>query len=62
MPEALTSYSNSQGVQLLERAVNEFGPIFTLEQISSLPEHQSLPPRKSESWSVSSRNLAGLKF
>jgi predicted transcriptional regulator of viral defense system len=42
MPEALTSYSNSQGVQLLERAVNEFGPIFTLEQISSLPEHQSL--------------------
>lgn len=42
MPEATTPYSNSQGVQLLERAVNEFGPIFTLKQISSLPEHQNL--------------------
>jgi len=42
MPEAMTSYSNSQGIQLLERAVNEFGPIFTLEQISSLPDHQRL--------------------
>jgi predicted transcriptional regulator of viral defense system len=42
----MTSYSNSQGVQLLERAVNEFGPIFTLEQISSLPEHQRLTPQQ----------------
>ncbi len=42
----MTSYSNSQGVQLLERAVNEFGPIFTLEQISSLPNHQSLTPQQ----------------
>ncbi len=42
MPEAKTSYSNSQGIQLLERAVAVFGPIFTLEQISTLPEHQPL--------------------
>jgi predicted transcriptional regulator of viral defense system len=46
MPEAMTSYSNSQGIQLLERAVNEFGPTFTLEQISSLPEHQNLAPQQ----------------
>jgi len=46
MPEAMTSYSNSQGVQLLERAVIEFGPIFTLEQISSLPEHQRWAPQQ----------------
>jgi predicted transcriptional regulator of viral defense system len=46
MPEAITSYSNSQGVQLLEKAVNEFGPIFTMEQISSLPEHQRLAPQQ----------------
>ena len=36
----MTSYSNSQGILLLERAVNEFGPIFTLDQISSLPNNQ----------------------
>jgi predicted transcriptional regulator of viral defense system len=46
MPEAMTSYSNSQGIQLLERAVNEFGPIFTLDQISSLPDHQRLTPQQ----------------
>ena len=46
MPEAMTPYSNSQGVQLLEIAVNEFGPIFTLRQISSLPEHQRLAPQQ----------------
>ncbi|GAP16395.1 type IV toxin-antitoxin system AbiEi family antitoxin domain-containing protein [Levilinea saccharolytica] len=42
MPETTTSYSNSQGIQLLERAVAAFGPIFTLEQILSLSEHQLL--------------------
>jgi predicted transcriptional regulator of viral defense system len=42
MPEAMTSYSNSQGIQLLESAVNTFGPIFTLDQISSLPDNQRL--------------------
>ena len=42
MPEAMTSYSNSQGIQLLESAVNAFGPIFTLDQISSLPDNQRL--------------------
>jgi len=36
------SYSNSQGIQLLESAVNAFGPIFTLDQISSLPDNQRL--------------------
>ena len=42
MPKTTTSYSNSQGIHLLERAVTAFGPIFTLEQILSLPEHQPL--------------------
>ena len=42
MPKAMTSYSNTQGIQLLERTVNEFGPIFTLDQISSLPDDQKL--------------------
>lgn len=46
MPEAMTSYSNSQGIQLLERAVNEFGSIFTLDQISSLPDNQRLTPQQ----------------
>ncbi|HSV85985.1 MAG TPA: type IV toxin-antitoxin system AbiEi family antitoxin, partial [Levilinea sp.] len=46
MPEAMTSYSNSQGIQLLQRAVNEYGPIFTLDQISSLPGHQRLTPQQ----------------
>ncbi|HBO33124.1 MAG TPA: hypothetical protein DD636_00015 [Anaerolineaceae bacterium] len=46
MPNAMTSYSNSQGIQLLERAVNEFGPIFKLDQISSLPDHQQLSPQQ----------------
>ncbi len=46
MPEAMTSYSNSQGIQLLESAVNEFGPIFTLDQISSLPDNQRLAPQQ----------------
>jgi predicted transcriptional regulator of viral defense system len=46
MPGAMTSYSNSQGIQLLERAVNEFGPIFTLDQISSLPANQRLTPQQ----------------
>jgi len=42
MPTTTTSYSNTQGVQLLERAVNEFGPIFTLDQITSLPDYQRM--------------------
>lgn len=42
MPDQITSYSNSQGVQLLEGAIKEYGPIFTIEQISSLPDHQDL--------------------
>lgn len=42
----MTSYSNSQGIQLLERTVNEFGPIFTLDQISSLPDNQRLTPQQ----------------
>lgn len=46
MPQVETSYSNSQGVQLLERAVNAFGPIFSLEQISSLPDHRRLAPQQ----------------
>jgi len=40
MPQALTLYSNTQGVQLLEKTVKEFGPIFTIEQISSIPENK----------------------
>lgn len=39
-------YSSSRGIQLLERAVNEFGPIFTLDQISSLPDNQHLAPQR----------------
>ena len=46
MPETMTSYSNTQGVLLLEKAVNEFGPIFTIEQISSLPDHRRLMPQQ----------------
>jgi predicted transcriptional regulator of viral defense system len=46
MPETLTSYSNRQGVQLLERALGEFGPIFTMEQVASLPVFQGLKPQQ----------------
>ncbi len=46
MPETMMSYSNSQGIRLLEKAVNEFGPVFTLEQVSSLPDHQQLKPQQ----------------
>jgi predicted transcriptional regulator of viral defense system len=42
MPEVMTAYSNSQGIQLLVSAVNAYGPIFTLDQISSLPDNQRL--------------------
>jgi predicted transcriptional regulator of viral defense system len=42
----MTSYSGSQGVQLLERAIKEYGPIFTIEQVSSLPVNQSLSPQQ----------------
>ncbi len=46
MSKSETSYSHSQGIQLLERAVNEFGPIFTLNQVSLLPEHQRMTPQQ----------------
>ena len=42
MPQSTISYSNSQGIQLLESAVNAFGPIFTLDQVSALPDTQRL--------------------
>jgi len=38
----MSNYSFSQGIQLLESAVNAFGPIFTLDQITSLPDNQHL--------------------
>lgn len=46
MPEANSSYSYSHGVQLLERMVQEFGPIFTIEQITSSVENQLLSSRQ----------------
>ena len=46
MSETMISYSNSQGVKLLERAIQEYGPIFTIEQISSLPDHQRWTPQQ----------------
>ena len=46
MTEPLTSYSNRQGVQLLERAVTAFGPVFSMEKLVSLPDHQSLKPQQ----------------
>jgi predicted transcriptional regulator of viral defense system len=46
MPDPMSSYSNSQGVQLLERAIKEYGPIFTIEQISFLPGNQNLSPQQ----------------
>jgi len=46
MTDVVAAYFNTQGAQLLERAVNEFGPIFTIEQISSLPDHQQLAPHQ----------------
>ncbi|MEI6290711.1 MAG: hypothetical protein WCP19_09785 [Chloroflexota bacterium] len=41
MNEIQTNYSASQGVRLLEKAINEYGPIFSLEQIASLPISQN---------------------
>jgi len=46
MADVVATYFNTQGAQLLERAVNEFGPIFTIEQISSLPDHQQSAPHQ----------------
>jgi predicted transcriptional regulator of viral defense system len=43
MSENITSYSNSQGIKLLERAVQAFGPIFTMQQLASLPNAQNGP-------------------
>jgi predicted transcriptional regulator of viral defense system len=40
MPQSIPSYSNSQGIQLLESVVNALGPIFTLDEVSSLPDNQ----------------------
>ncbi len=37
-----TNYSHSQGVKLLESAVREFGPIFTLEQLRPIANSQKL--------------------
>ncbi len=44
MTQAITGYSNSQGIRLLESAVSAFGPIFTLDQINSLSERHNLKP------------------
>lgn len=41
-----SSYSQSQGVRLLEAAIQEFGPIFTIDQIYSLHDVQSFTPQK----------------
>ena len=38
----VTRYSQSQGVKLLETAVREFGPIFTLDQLKPLARVQQL--------------------
>lgn len=46
MSKTEISYSLAQGIQLLERAVNEFGPIFTLNQVSLLPEYQRMAPQQ----------------
>ncbi|MHB8134763.1 MAG: type IV toxin-antitoxin system AbiEi family antitoxin domain-containing protein [Anaerolineaceae bacterium] len=46
MTKAMTAYSNSLGIQLLESAVNTIGPIFTLDQISSLPDNQRFSPQQ----------------
>ena len=35
-------YSQSQGLKLLEAAVKEYGPLFTLEQIKPLADMQKL--------------------
>lgn len=42
MSSIATGYSNSQGIRLLESAVSQFGPIFTMDQITSLPDSQYL--------------------
>jgi len=39
-------YSQSQGVRLLEAAIQEFGPIFTIDQIYTLHGAQSFAPQK----------------
>jgi predicted transcriptional regulator of viral defense system len=43
MSQNLTFYSNSQGIKLLETAVQSFGPIFTLQQLAALPAYQTAP-------------------
>jgi hypothetical protein len=42
MPQDNSTYSQTQGVKLLERAVAEFGPIFTLEQLNTLSQVQQI--------------------
>src|ERR1035437_7749511 len=37
-----TGYSQSRGVKLLETALQEFGPIFTLDQLKPLARDQQL--------------------
>ena len=42
MIQNVSGYSQSQGVKLLETAVREFGPIFTLDQLKPVAKSQQL--------------------
>jgi predicted transcriptional regulator of viral defense system len=46
MAETKTSYSNSQGIRLLELAVEQFGPIFTMDQIAAKSDLRSWSPQQ----------------
>jgi len=38
-------YSQSEGMKLVESAVQELGPVFTLEMLKPIAEHQGLSPK-----------------
>ncbi len=46
MIQTSSGYANSAGIRLLESAVSQFGPIFTLDQITSLSVSQILDSRQ----------------
>ena len=46
MTERNSTYANSQGIKLLERAVQTFGPIFSMQQLVALPGEPDLSPQQ----------------
>lgn len=46
MEETKPSYFNSQGIRLLELAVEQFGPIFTMDQLAAMSDLHSRSPQQ----------------